>query len=66
MMNDLKVVVDMILLAIKTGTKTEDEAVEECADLAKNGLIDWDYLRLKHETLHRKVEEWCRTHPPEL
>ena len=59
-------IVDTILLALKTRTKTEAEAVAECADLAKHQLLDWDYLYRKNETLYRKVEERCRMHPPEL
>ena len=59
-------IVDTILLALKTRTKTEAEAVAECGDLAKHQLLDWDYLYRKNETLYRKVEEWCRMHPPEL
>ncbi len=58
--------VDTILLAVKTETRTEAEAVAELGDLAKHQLLDWDYLYRKNETLCRKVEEWCRMHPPEL
>ena len=68
MMNDNPPIfpVDAILLAVKTGTRAETEAVAELGDLAKHQLLDWNYLRLKDETLYRKVEEWCRMHPPEL
>ena len=67
-MNDkpLTFPVDTILLAVKTETMTEAEAVAELGDLAKHQLLDWDYLYRKDETLYRKVEEWCRMHPPEL
>ncbi|MHC4568350.1 MAG: hypothetical protein ACYTE3_21625 [Planctomycetota bacterium] len=64
MNNDL--IVDTILLALKTGARTETEAVAEYGDLAKHDLLDWDYLYRKNETLYRKVEEWHRAHPPEL
>jgi hypothetical protein len=59
-------IVDAILLALKTGFKTEDEVIEECGDLAKSGLLDFTYLRYKDEVLYKKVMEWCEKHPPEL
>jgi hypothetical protein len=36
---DNRVIVDVILRAIETGAKAEDEAVEECGDLAKTSSI---------------------------
>ena len=59
-------IVDAILLALKTGTRTESEAIAECGDLAKHQLLDWDYLRSKDETIYLKVMDWCKEHPPEL
>ncbi len=59
-------IVDTILLALKTGVRTESEAIAECGDLAKHQLLNWDYLRGKNDTLYRKVMDWCKTHPPEL
>ena len=66
MNNQPTIIVDAVLLNLEIGRKTEAEAVAECGDLAKHGLLDWDYLRSKDEPLYRKVEEWCRAHPPEL
>lgn len=60
------VVVDVILLALKTGAKTEAEAVAECGDLAKHQMLDFAYLRQKNEALYQKVMEWCRAHLPQL
>jgi hypothetical protein len=65
-MNNHPIIVDTILLALDTGIKTESEAVEECGDLAKHGLLDFQYLQYKNQTLYQKVMEWCERHPPEL
>ena len=60
------VLVDAILLALKTGAKTEAEAVAECGDLAKHQMLDFTYLQRKNEPLYRKVMEWCKANPPQL
>jgi hypothetical protein len=60
------VIVDTILLALKTGAKTEAEVIAECGDLAKHHLLDITYLMHKNEALYRQVMKWCQEHPPEL
>lgn len=64
-MNNHRVLVDAILLALKEGTKTKDEAVAACVGLLKDGMLAEDYLQLKTETLFREVIEYGRTHPGE-
>jgi hypothetical protein len=59
-------IVDTILLAMETGSRTEDEAVKECGELAQHNLLNWQHLRQKNEPLYQKVMDWCRTHPPRL
>lgn len=60
------VIVDTILLALETGTKTEDEAVAECVDLAKHQMLDFTRLSRRNEPLYQRVMERCKTEPPRL
>jgi len=54
--------VDTILSALDQGIMTEEKAISECGNLAKNQLLNWDYLRSKNKTLFQKVWDWCNTH----
>jgi len=66
MTEESRFIVDTILLALQTRTKTEDEAVAECGDLAQHQLLDFSYLQRKNQGLYEKVMAWCKAHPPAL